>query len=93
MTNVTAGRLPLQLQPDAIPAQLPALRVEFEGAESVGLRLADGHSTPPRKIEKYAPEHWGRSVILVPLARPPWRLTGGPEVIRFEWEPRLMSAE
>jgi hypothetical protein len=44
-------RLPLQLQPNAISAQLPALRIEFEGAESVGLLLAHGHTTPPGKHE------------------------------------------
>jgi hypothetical protein len=48
-------RLPLQLQPNAISAQLPALRIEFEGAESVGLLLAHGHTTPPRGSTNLSP--------------------------------------
>jgi hypothetical protein len=45
---------------------LPALRVEFEGAETKCMLLADGHDTPPRKSKKYTPECSGESVIVAP---------------------------
>jgi hypothetical protein len=49
------NRLALQLQPDAILTQLAALSVEYEGAETECLFLADGHGIPPEKNQSILP--------------------------------------
>lgn len=60
--------LALQPQPDAISAQLPAMRIEFERAETERLLPAHGHDAPPWEDAKYTPQRMGRSVILSGVA-------------------------